>query len=36
MLMGLTNELKPGDRVNLTLTFEQAGVVAVAAEVRSN
>ena len=36
MLVGLTNELKPGDKVNVTLTFEQAGVVAVAAEVRSN
>lgn len=36
MLMDLKQELKAGDRVTLTLTFEQAGVVEVTAEVRAN
>jgi copper(I)-binding protein len=34
MLIGLTRELAPGDEVRLTLNFEQAGAVEVAAEVR--
>ena len=36
MLMDLTKELKAGDRVTLVLTFQQAGVVNVTAEVRAN
>jgi copper(I)-binding protein len=34
MLIGLTRELKPGDTVKLTLTFEKAGTREVTAEVR--
>ncbi len=34
MLIDLTQELKAGDTVELTLTFEQAGEVKVSAEVR--
>lgn len=36
MLMDLTRELKVGEQVQLVLTFEQAGVVNVTAEVRAN
>jgi periplasmic copper chaperone A len=36
MLTGLVNELKVGDTIPLTLTFEQAGVVPITAEVRSS
>jgi periplasmic copper chaperone A len=36
MLMGLANELKVGDTIPLTLTFEQAGVVPITAEVRAS
>ena len=36
MLMDLLEELKAGDRVTLTLTFEQTGPVEVSAEVRAN
>ncbi len=35
MLMNLTKELKVGDVVRLTLTFKQAGVLQVNAEVRA-
>jgi hypothetical protein len=35
MLIGLKQELKPGDKVNVKLTFEKAGVRNVTAEVRS-
>lgn len=34
MLLGLTQELKPGDRVTLTLTFEKAKPLTISAEVR--
>ena len=34
MLMGLTAQLKPGERLPLTLAFEKAGTIAVEAEVR--
>jgi copper(I)-binding protein len=34
MLMDLKKDLKPGDSVPLTLTFEQAGTVKIEAEVR--
>jgi copper(I)-binding protein len=34
MLMDLKRDLAPGDRVDLTLAFEQAGPVTVRAEVR--
>ena len=34
MLIGLTQELKAGDKITLTLTFEKAGQVEVTAEVR--
>jgi copper(I)-binding protein len=34
MLMGLTQELKPGDHVTLTLTFEKAKPLTISAEVR--
>jgi periplasmic copper chaperone A len=34
MLMQLKKDLKPGDKVELTLTFAKAGRVAVTAEVR--
>jgi len=36
MLMDLKQELKPGDRVALVLTLEQAVVITVDAEVRAN
>ena len=35
MMIGLTRELKPGDRIPLTLRFQNAGDVRVEAEVRS-
>ena len=35
MMMGLTKDLKNGDKVNLTLTFEKAGSATVAMEVRN-
>ncbi len=35
MLMNLNAALKPGDRVRLTLTFQNAGVVTVIADVRA-
>jgi copper(I)-binding protein len=34
MLLGLTRDLRPGDAVRLTLTFEKAGQVTVEAPVR--
>lgn len=34
MLLGLTRDLRPGDTVRLTLTFERAGQVTVEAPVR--
>jgi copper(I)-binding protein len=34
MLIGLSDALQPGDRVPVTLRFEQAGAVEVEAEVR--
>ena len=34
MLLGLTRDLKVGDKVTVTLTFEQAGAITVEAEVR--
>jgi copper(I)-binding protein len=34
MLLGLTRELKPGETVPVTLTFERAGAVTVDATVR--
>jgi len=36
MLIGLNQELKPGDKIEITLTFEQAGEVTVSAEVRES
>jgi periplasmic copper chaperone A len=36
MLMGLVNELKVGESIPLTLTFEQAGVVPITAAVRTS
>jgi hypothetical protein len=36
MLLELTNELKAGDKVEITLTFEEAGEVKVTAEVRES
>ena len=36
MLTGLKAELKAGDQVKLTLTFQNAGAVTVTAEVRAN
>jgi copper(I)-binding protein len=36
MLMDLAEDLAVGDRVQLTLTFEQAGPIDVTAEVRAN
>jgi len=36
MLTGLKAELKTGDQVKVTLTFQNAGVVTVSAEVRAN
>jgi periplasmic copper chaperone A len=35
MMMGLNKELKAGDKVDLTLTFANAGSVTVTAEVRN-
>lgn len=35
MLIGLKQELKPGDKFDVKLTFEKAGVKDVVAEVRS-
>ena len=34
MFMGLTQELTPGDTVEITLTFAQAGEVVVTADIR--
>lgn len=34
MLLGLTRDLKPGDKVKLTLTFDRAGQLTVEAPVR--
>lgn len=34
MLIGLTRDLKAGEKVTLTLTFEKAGAVTLEAEVR--
>ena len=34
MMMGLMNELKAGDKVNITLTFEKAGSITVEMEVK--
>jgi copper(I)-binding protein len=34
MLIGLNRELKVGDKVQLTLNFEKAGKISVAADVR--
>ena len=34
MLMGLTGDLKPGDKIAVTLTFEKAGDIEVEAAVR--
>jgi hypothetical protein len=36
MLIGLNQELKPGDKIEITLTFEKAGEVKVTAEVRES
>ena len=36
MLIGLNQELKPGDKIEITLTFESAGEVTVTAEVRES
>ncbi len=36
MMMGLTQELKVGDKVEITLTFEKAGDLKVTAEVRES
>jgi periplasmic copper chaperone A len=36
MLMELTADLRAGDRIDLTLTFEKAGEVKVTAEVRAS
>ena len=35
MLFGLTGDLKPGQTVELTLTFERAGEVTIAAEIHA-
>jgi periplasmic copper chaperone A len=35
MIMELMKELKPGDKIKVTLTFEKAGKVDVEAEVRA-
>ncbi len=34
MMMGLTGDLKPGDKITVTLNFEKAGSIAVEAAVR--
>jgi len=36
MLIDLNQELKPGDEIEITLTFEKAGEVTVTAEVRES
>jgi periplasmic copper chaperone A len=36
MLIGLTRELKAGEKIDITLKFEKAGDVKVTAEVREN
>jgi copper(I)-binding protein len=36
MLIDLTKELKPGDKIEITLKFEKAGEVKVTAEVRES
>jgi hypothetical protein len=36
MLIGLNQELKVGDKIEITLTFEKAGDVKVTAEVRES
>jgi copper(I)-binding protein len=36
MLIDLAKELKPGDKIEITLTFEKAGKVTVTAEVRES
>jgi copper(I)-binding protein len=36
MLIDLKQELKPGDKIEITLTFEKAGEVKVTAEVRES
>jgi copper(I)-binding protein len=36
MLIGLTHELKAGEKIDITLKFEKAGDVKVTAEVREN
>ena len=36
MLIDLNQELKPGDKIEITLTFEKAGEVKVTAEVRES
>jgi copper(I)-binding protein len=36
MLIDLTQDLKPGDKIEITLKFEQAGDVKVTAEVRES
>jgi hypothetical protein len=35
MLIGLKQQLKPGDKIDLTLTFEKSGEKTVQAEVRA-
>lgn len=36
MLIGLTQDLKVGDRIEITLRFEKAGEITVSAEVRAS
>lgn len=36
MLMNLTRELKPGDKIEITLKFEEAGEIKITAEVRES
>jgi hypothetical protein len=36
MLIGLKQDVKPGDTIDLTLTFEKAGTIVVKAEVRAS
>lgn len=36
MLIDLKEELKPGDSIEITLTFEKAGAITVTAEVRES
>lgn len=35
MLIGLKQELQPGDKIKVTLTFEQSGEMTIEAEVRA-